>query len=341
MKDAPFISIILTCYNYGHLLPKTLKGIEQQTFHDFELIFVDNGSTDNTSYLAKEFITNHPDISVNLITIKENQGLANGQNAGIKAATGKYLLFHDADDWMDKNTLELLANAAKENNADRVISSFRDVDENGNILQVQQIPKNNPVYWLYGMLQANLFKRSIYQENNLQMQNCLWTDAEGTLRFSKYVQQASYVFEPCYNYLVHKDSTSRNRDIYKHLWEDRYSFEKFLKICYGIYSEEKNKTNAVWIEFQIIRNYYSYIYQFLRDAPLAAKQKDYKKLHDIMLKYFPHYLRNSKLSLFWNGGIRMYGRVIVWASAKLERFHLMGFGLWIYHILSRFKYFQV
>ena len=71
MKTEPYISIVLVCYNYAHLLPRALEGIASQTFRDFELVFVNNGSTDNSLQLFEEFIAEHPDIAYQIVISKQ------------------------------------------------------------------------------------------------------------------------------------------------------------------------------------------------------------------------------------------------------------------------------
>ena len=340
MKTEPYISIVLVCYNYAHLLPRALEGIASQTFRDFELVFVNNGSTDNSLQLFEEFIAKHPDIAYQICDIKTNIGVAHGDNTGAYAAKGEYLLFHDADDWMDPDTLQKITDAAYSCDADRVISAFRDVDDNGQILQVQELAED-PIYWFYGMQQANLFKRSIYIQNQIQVSDSLWIDAEKTLKFSQYVKTAAYVDEPCYNYLVHTDSTSRNSELYKHIWTiPRYSFNDFLNTCMGVFNSCSDTNIQSMVEYQICRYYYSYIYQFLRDAPYKEKCKNYVRIHEIMASTLPDYLHNSYI---WgnNNHVRKYAIWIVRISSLLERTHTMKLGLLGYHLLSKIMYFQV
>ncbi|MGN0367694.1 MAG: glycosyltransferase family 2 protein [Wujia sp.] len=338
--EKPYISVVLICYNYAHLLPKALEGIAKQTFKNFELVFVDNGCSDNSVEIFENFVEEHPDLSYQLVTIPENIGVAHGDNMGSAAARGKYILFHDADDWMDDDTLKLLAKAAKAKDADRVIAAFRDVDQNGKVIQEQTIAKN-PEKWLYGMQQANLFRTSIYHEKVKEVHDCLWIDAEKTLRFSQFAKNIAYVHRPCYNYLVHTDSTSRNKKIYQQIWTDRYSLEKFLSFCKAVYDDEENEEDRLWIMYQSTKLYYSYIYQFLRDAPLKDKWKSYDKLREVMKKTFPGYLKNKKASIFRKGGNRFYANMIASVSVLLEKTHLMKLGLLAYHLISKIHYFSV
>lgn len=340
-KEArPFISIIMVCYNYAHLLYRSLDAIARQSFKDFDFVFVDNGCTDNSAEVILEFGEKNPEINLKIVVVEQNMGPTHGANMGIAAACGEYYMLHDADDWMDDNTLEILVDAARANNADRVIASFRDVDDNGKILQIQSIPEN-PVYWLFTMQQANLFKGEIFRKNQLKLvDNCSWYDTLLTISFSQYISTAAYVYEPCYNYLVHTDSTSRNKEIYKHLGTTRHSLRTLLSYLKPVY-DSAGYQDKVWIEYILITTYYSYIYQYLRDAPLKEKMKLYPMIRDIMREFFPDYLRNPKISMNWKGGRRKYARIIVWCSAMLEKTHLMKLGLTFYHLLSKIYYFQV
>ena len=339
MQHSAFISIIMVCYNYAHLLPHALDAIALQKFQDYELVFVDNGCTDNSVEVLNAFRKSHPNIRIKLVTVEKNIGLSYGENKGVDAATGKYLMFHDADDWMDYNTLECLAAAAKSNNADRVIASFRDVDEQGRVKQIQYLGKE-PIGWLYGMQQANLFRTSIYKEKHIST-GTLWVDAEKTFKFSAYCHRCAFVFEPCYNYLVHLDSTSRNKTLHERFYTDSdYSFEKFMRNCIP-YLPSQDNNDRIMAEYQLARYYYSYIFQFSRDAPLNKKMEIYRILNQTMKKYLPFYLNSVSLALKDNNATRPYAWRIAKLASTLEKMHLMKFGLIIYHIFSKFYFFRI
>lgn len=95
MPEAPAISIVVPCYNYGHYLPDTLHGIISQDFSDWECIVVDDGSTDGTKDAAEGLI--RADGRIRYI-YQQNAGLSAARNAGLAAARGAYIQFLDADD---------------------------------------------------------------------------------------------------------------------------------------------------------------------------------------------------------------------------------------------------
>ncbi|MDF5707842.1 MAG: glycosyltransferase family 2 protein [Nostoc sp. S4] len=97
----PKVSIIIPAYNAMTYLPETLKSILFQTFTDFEVLIINDGSTDNIVQWASEL----PDPRVRLI-VQENQGVATARNTGIERAKGKYIAFLDADDLWEPTKLE-------------------------------------------------------------------------------------------------------------------------------------------------------------------------------------------------------------------------------------------
>ncbi|WP_218813696.1 glycosyltransferase family 2 protein [Rickettsiella endosymbiont of Dermanyssus gallinae] len=90
----PLFSIILTTYNRSQLLPRAIRSVLQQTFSDFELIIIDDHSTDNTQSVVAEFTDNR----ITYIQQDHNQGVSTARNTGIKQAKGEYLCFLDDDD---------------------------------------------------------------------------------------------------------------------------------------------------------------------------------------------------------------------------------------------------
>ncbi|HVU33137.1 MAG TPA: FkbM family methyltransferase [Opitutaceae bacterium] len=95
--QGPTVSVITPCYRQAEFLGEAVDSVVQQTFTDWELIIVNDGSPDETSRVARELIARHPDRRIRLIE-QENRGLAGARNAGIQVAAGKYILPLDADD---------------------------------------------------------------------------------------------------------------------------------------------------------------------------------------------------------------------------------------------------
>ncbi len=109
----PEVSIIIPTHNCGCFISDTLESILAQTFKDYEVIIVDDGSTDNTREVVKKIKSKFDDKLKYIY--QQNKGVSCARNNGIRSARGKYLNFIDADDTMDKNALNELISCLKKN----------------------------------------------------------------------------------------------------------------------------------------------------------------------------------------------------------------------------------
>ncbi len=111
----PLISVIVPVYNVEKYIERCIESILGQTFTDFELIIVNDGSTDKSGEICDRYSNNDPRIR---IIHKENGGLSDARNAGIEAANGEYIGFIDSDDYIDTDMYELLYQNICRENAD-------------------------------------------------------------------------------------------------------------------------------------------------------------------------------------------------------------------------------
>ena len=291
----PLISIVINSYNYGHLLPRLLSSISGQSFSDYEVVMVNDCSTDETDEVVEDFITNNPDIEFTYIRNEKRKGIGAGQTSGIYASSGEYLMFADADDWLDDDCLQVLASRAKETGADRIIGSFRYVDESGKVLKKQTINGNNMDRWLFTMQQANLFRRSIFIDNGIIISNTRFQDNESVFKFDMYCKSVSYVQEIAYNYLVHTSDSRDNQMIFKKMmekdtfWETRPLFKLYREEIYDRLSGD----DRLFFEYSVLRFYYSLILQRVQGLKREQAYGVYEQIRCDMLSYFPNYLQNS------------------------------------------------
>ena len=122
------ISVIVPVYGVEKYLPACIESILNQTFTDFELILVDDGSPDRCPAICDEAAER--DVRVRVIH-QANQGLSAARNAGIEAARGEWLVFVDSDDYIAPHFCEKLYQTAQRTDADCAICSVQNVDESG------------------------------------------------------------------------------------------------------------------------------------------------------------------------------------------------------------------
>ncbi|WP_350288808.1 glycosyltransferase family 2 protein [uncultured Croceitalea sp.] len=122
----PIVSVIVPIYGIEAYLPKCIDSLLDQSFSNFELILVDDGSPDNCSKICDNYAKRDTRIKV---IHKENGGLLSARKAGLEAAKGKYVSYVDGDDWVDRYYLDILIKLAEVNSSDLVVTGhFREFD---------------------------------------------------------------------------------------------------------------------------------------------------------------------------------------------------------------------
>ena len=115
------ISIIIPVYNTGNYLSECIESVRMQSYKNLEVIFVNDGSTDDSSAILSKAAES--DSRIRIIE-QENSGLSAARNRGIREAAGDYIMFLDSDDWIDKETCEIALEKVKEYDADVVFWSY-------------------------------------------------------------------------------------------------------------------------------------------------------------------------------------------------------------------------
>ena len=130
----PKISVIVPVYNTEKYVEKCLKSIAEQKMNDLEIIIVNDGSTDNSEIIIKQWIEkNKENIKIKYLN-KKNGGLSETRNFALPYATGKYISFIDSDDYIDSNLYSHLEQFM-DDNVDLIKFKMQTVDKDGNILE--------------------------------------------------------------------------------------------------------------------------------------------------------------------------------------------------------------
>ena len=130
----PEFSIIIPVYNIEQYIKECLDSVFNQSFKDFEVIVVNDGTKDNSMDIVKNY-------NVKIIK-KKNKGLSSARNHGVQLAKGKYILFLDSDDYLEKDTLKEIHKSLK-NNPDIVRFQIQEINENHKITKFKEEPFNN------------------------------------------------------------------------------------------------------------------------------------------------------------------------------------------------------
>ncbi len=133
MNKTPKISVVIPFYNAEKFLEQAVNSVLKQKFSDYEIILIDDGSSDQSVEIAKQLVSSYPN-KIKMISIK-NSGPGIARNQGVNVATGKYLLFLDADDEFAENALQNLYNKILNDKSDLVIGLHQMINSKGQIIK--------------------------------------------------------------------------------------------------------------------------------------------------------------------------------------------------------------
>ena len=154
IKEVIFlISVVVPIYNVEDYLVECIESILNQTYTEFELILVNDGSTDNSLEICNQYSKKDDRIK---IVNKKNGGLSDARNAGIDVAKGEYIIFIDSDDFINKNMFKIMFDIAKSKNADIVQCNYKefynkeDIKDSSSINNEFKLKELTSIEALYG-----------------------------------------------------------------------------------------------------------------------------------------------------------------------------------------------
>ena len=214
----PAVSIILPVYNAAQYLFQCLSSIQKQSFQNFEVLMVNDGSTDDSGRICGEFAQKDPRF---LLFSKENSGVSASRNLALSHARGKYLQFIDSDDWLTTDAVETLFRRAESTGSDLTVCHFYRVMENravqrGHIKSDRLLTRREyaeemmkaPANYYYGVLWNKLYRRSLVESVRLRFDpQVKWgEDFLFNLQYLEHVRLVSTSVKPVYYYRKREDS---------------------------------------------------------------------------------------------------------------------------------------
>lgn len=246
----PKISVIVPIYKAEKYVRRCIDSILAQTFEDFELLLIDDGSPDNSGKICDEY--SHKDSRIRVVH-KENGGVSSARQCGLYYARGEYIIHADPDDWIDEDMYEEMYNEAIHREADLVICDFKFEYSNSKSLtvfqdfeQLNSLSVLKKIYQcMYGCCWNKLVKRSCIINYNIQFPKELFYGEDlyvNTCLLSHPIKIA-YVSKPFYHY----DQIMNQNSLIRRPLEQLFLQSKLLYTLL-----EKNISSSVFFE---IRSY--------------------------------------------------------------------------------------
>lgn len=284
-------SLIIPAYNVEKYIKKCLDSVLNQTYNNYEIIIINDGSTDNTSKILESYKSNKKIKIIN----QENKGLSNARNTGVSNAKGDYILFIDSDDFIEKELLEILNKTI--NDEDLVRFQIRILDETNKIIKEYKEETFNNLngieafnklskYNLVELAVCYAYKKDTFLKNNYKFEEKTYHEDFGLIPYiiisSKKVTSINYIG---YNYLQRKNSIMNNTD-----------YEKEIKKSNDVLKHYKNLIKWSQNIEGDLTIYKSFIANSVILKSLNLKEKDYKNYIKKLKEYkvYDNLLTNNK-----------------------------------------------
>ena len=213
------VSVIVPVYNTSKYLRRCADHLVNQTLDEIEIIFINDGSTDNSISILNEYKEKYP--SKVFVYSKENGGQATARNLGIKVATGDYIGFADSDDFVETNMFKTMYDEAKAKDADYVECYFHFIEEfpNGETKElprrgdVREYRSNKDMFINPQVSPWNkLYKASILKDNNIIFpEGLIYEDTSFFIKTLPFIKKSAFISDPFVHYFLRSGSTMNSR----------------------------------------------------------------------------------------------------------------------------------
>lgn len=280
MNNKPLISILVPCYNVEAYLRQCMDSIIRQTYTNLEIICLDDGSTDRTPEILKEY--EKKDSRTRVIS-KPNSGYGATMNIGLKAASGKYIGIVESDDYIEPKMYEILCDAAEKDNLDIVrcrfiernvikskdkVNTFSYVKDNGRVFRPTDVPSSfamKPSIW------AGMYNREFLERNGirfLETPGASYQDTAFAFKALATAQRVRMLPDVLHNYRINEASSVSSPGKVFCVCDEEAEIRRYVNSI-GRYEELKG--------IMALRAFGSYKWNYNRLGPMKLKRAFMKR----------------------------------------------------------------
>ncbi len=325
------VSVVIAVYNMEKYLRCCIDSVLEQTYDDYEIVLVNDGSQDSSEQIIDEYIAKYPK-KIRKIS-KANGGLSSARNIALSRIHGKYVTFLDADDYYDKEYLKELVEKAVSENLDMIVSGQYKVSVDGKIVKtIHYSLKNGKTSQRRLNISGKLYRTEyiqrwkitfpegkIYEDNSFNLQAYFLSDKLGFLEYEGYYQ------------LVHEGSITANS-----IDASKLPFEEWEMVCQKVRKYANTNVDRELFDFTFMSflTYFLMIRNRKREyLSNENKEKSMDSIYEItdfcqkMIKtYFKDYGKNRYLNILKNRELpfsQQIGSFVFWFCGRTSMLKLL------------------
>lgn len=321
-KSQPLISIIIPCYNSGKFVENTIEMLVEQSLSECELILINDGSTDNTLDILKQYKSNG---AIRVVT-QSNQGVSVARNQGIHVAKGKYIYFLDSDDTLTSGSLLHFKNILKTHPNCQMYAFGYEAQVGGKVSKRYVFPRyDNQTFPGQEMMRnflskklcihicSGIYERQFLLDNNLEFKPGIKI-GEDVLFILQALPQADQVYyskQLTFIYQIRDDSAMQGYTFYS---KEQYHSHTLLR-DYLLPIADNDKTISNTIYFFLLFSYLSNLRYYLK-SDLKDKDLNNIFIKDGSIRYKKNYINNLHIWLLMKISILIPLRLILYIMKR-------------------------
>lgn len=203
------ISVIIPVYNGEAYISRCIESILAQTkfpLEEIEINLLNDGSTDSSTNILQGYAADHP--SIIRVFEHENRGIAETRNRGINVASGKYLIFMDQDDFIDKDYISTFYREAEAGDSDVVVGGYRRPSQKGKVIFTSDARASDWRMYKQGSVWAKIHRRDFIKNNNIKFYDGYGEDVVFSCIENVYSKKIKQIEYTGYNWFYNEDSVS-------------------------------------------------------------------------------------------------------------------------------------
>lgn len=318
------VSIIIPVYNAEKTLHKCIESILANTYSDYELILINDGSVDASWSILEAYHEKYPE-KIRTFN-QENQGVARTRNSGIGYANAKYIMFVDCDDSVESDYIEEFISEIEGKNLDMVIGGYKRTTSQRILYKM----KLEDALWSRYMVMApwsKIYRREFLVNNRIEfLDNNIGEDVYFNLQAINLTDKISLIDYSGYNWFYNEQSVSNT---------NQQTLKKEINVMFLLDSCYKKLKEAGVVDREEVEFYFTrYIVWYLlfagRNSNSQEMGRECIKLFDWLRHHFPKFLQNKNISLFYPEGETFKNRIAVYGFMIMYRLKLIHLFFKIY-----------
>lgn len=313
------VSIIVPVYNGKKGIKRCIDSILNQSYQNFEIIILDDGSKDGSSEYIHLLYGELEDTILKVVT-KENEGVAKTRNKGIQMAQGEYVSFVDQDDYLLPTYYEEYMKKVEETNAEIVVGGYQRISDDGKVSRVEKLDDSEWAKMVVAAPWAHVYKTDFIRTNRIEfLSTGLGEDIYFNMLAYSYAEHVVTIPSISYMWVDNPISVSNSK---QNVVSEKRSPLLLLNEL-KVHLPKENKLGKEFEEYFFVRYVAWYFLFTFRGSERVLFVQMYKNVMAWLYKTYPEFRKNPYMSMGKPKGDPFFIRLSVWVFYGLEKFGLI------------------